>query len=92
MSAQRMQPSGVGVGLPKPNPKVLAPLPPAPAPLGLLATAPGCLVSGHSSGSTVPLALPAARSVLQVAPRNTGCLGQGLLVQAQCSILPGMAA
>lgn len=78
-------------GTPRPNPKVLAPLPPAPAPAPL-AKAPGCLVSGnHGSGSKAPLTLPAAKSVLQAAPRNTGCLGQGLQLQARCPILLEMA-
>lgn len=76
-------------GTPRPNPKVLAPLSPAPAPL---ATAPGCLVSGnHGSGSKAPLTLPDAKSVLQAAPRNTGCLGQGLQLQAWHPILLEMA-
>ena len=84
VSAQGTQPSEAA---PQGLTEVLAPLPPTPARAGLSGTAPGCLVSEHSSGSKAPLTLPAARSVLQAAPRNTGCLGGGARLSAPSSVL-----
>lgn len=46
--------------------------------LGPSATASGPWVSENSGGSKAPLAVLAVRPALHAAPRNNGCLGQGL--------------